>query len=179
MDYTTLISAADLAKHLGDPQLVISDCRHDLMNSGAGARAYAEGHVPRARFAGTDRDLAGAKNGRNGRRPLPEASTFIEWLGRSGVDSSKQVIAYDNVGSSSAARLWWMLQWVGHDRVAVLDGGWEAWVEADLPVVTEPATATPLQFSGKLRNNWVGVGDVVRNLQTKELVLVDARAPER
>ncbi len=179
MNYTTLISAADLAKHLRDPELVIFDCRHDLVKPGSGARAYAEGHVPEARFADTDRDLAGPKNGQNGRHPLPEANVFTEWLGRNGADSSKQVIAYDNVGSSSAARLWWMLQWVGHDRVAVLDGGWEAWIQADLPVVTEPATGTPLRFSGKLRNNWVGVGEVVRNLQTKELVLVDARAPER
>src|SRR3954447_11048383 len=170
MDYTTLISAADLAKHLGDPQLVISDCRHDLMNSGAGARAYAEGHVPGARFADTDRDLAGAKNGQNGRHPLPETSTFIEWLGRSGVDSSKQVIAYDNAGSSSAARLWWMLRWVGHERVAVLDGGWEAWLQAGLPVATESPADTPLQFAGKLRNNWVDVVDVLRNLETKQLL---------
>ena len=91
--------------------------------------------MPGARFADTDRDLAGPKNGHNGRHPLPEASTFIQWLGHNGVDSSKQVIAYDNVGSSSAARLWWMLHWVGHEGVAVLDGGWEAWVKAGLPVV--------------------------------------------
>jgi thiosulfate/3-mercaptopyruvate sulfurtransferase len=179
MNYTTLISTADLAKHLCDPEVVIFDCRHDLMKPGAGARAYAEGHVAGARFADTDGDLAGPQNGHNGRHPLPEASTFIEWLGRNGVDSSKQVIAYDNVGSSSAARLWWMLQWVGHERVAVLDGGWEAWVKANLPVVTDATAAAPLRFTGKPRNNWVSVGDVVRNLQTKELVLVDARAPER
>lgn len=179
MHYTTLISAADLAKHLRDPEVVIFDCRHDLMNPGAGARAYAEGHLPGARFADTELDLAGPKNGQNGRHPLPAANTFIEWLGRNGVDSSKQVVAYDNVGSSSAARLWWMLQWVGHERVAVLDGGWEAWVKAELPVATELATATPLHFAGTARNNWVGVGDVVRNLETKALVLIDARAPER
>ncbi len=179
MNFTTLISAADLANHLRDTDMVIFDCRHDLMKPGAGAHAYAEGHVPGARFADTDRDLAGEKNGQNGRHPLPDAQAFMEWLGRNGVGSSKQVVAYDNVGSSSAARLWWMLQWVGHERVAVLDGGWEAWVKADLPVVTDTPPVAPSQFAGKPRGNWVSVGDVLRNLQTNELVLVDARAPER
>src|SRR5512138_2708249 len=102
MDYTNLISTPDLAEHLRDPQLVIFDCRHDLMKPGAGARAFAEAHIPGARFADTDLDLAGPKNGKNGRHPLPDARAFMQWLGRNGVDSTKQVIAYDNAGSSSA-----------------------------------------------------------------------------
>ena len=180
MDYTTLISTPDLAEHLRDPQLVIFDCRHDLMKPGAGARTFAEAHIPGARFADTDLDLAGPKNGKNGRHPLPDAQAFMQWLGRNGVDSTKQVIAYDNVGSSSAARLWWMLRWVGHERVAVLDGGWEGWGKAGQPVTAGPTTAAPGRFSGAPRNNtWVGVADVVRSLGTSEMLLIDARAPER
>ena len=179
MNYTTLLSAADLAHHLRNAQLVIFDCRHDLMNPGAGARAYAEGHIPGARFADTDADLAGPKNGRNGRHPLPDAQTFMQWLGGNGVDSSKRLVSYDHVGSSSAPRLWWMLKWLGHERVAVLDGGWEAWIKAGQPVSTAISPAPPARFAGAPRSTWVGVEDVMRNLQSKEFVVIDARASDR
>jgi thiosulfate/3-mercaptopyruvate sulfurtransferase len=179
MPHTTLISATELAQHLNDPQWAIFDCRHDLMTPGAGARAYAESHIPGARFADTDADLAGPKNGKNGRHPLPDARAFMQWLGQNGVDSSKQVVAYDNVGSASAARLWWMLRWLGHEPVAVLDGGWEGWIKAAQPVTADVATPVAARFSGTPQSTWVGAGDVVRNLGTQEMVLVDARAPER
>jgi thiosulfate/3-mercaptopyruvate sulfurtransferase len=179
MNYTTLISVPALARQVRDPQLVIFDCRHDLMKPGAGARAYAEAHIPGARFADTDQDLAGPKNGHNGRHPLPDAQAFMQWLGRNGVDSTKQVVAYDNVGSSSAARLWWMLRWVGHERVAVLDGSWDGWVEAGLQITSDAPAVTPTRFADTPRSTWVGVGDVVRNLDTGEMVLIDARAAER
>jgi len=179
MHYTTLISTADLAQHLRNPQLVIFDCRHDLMKPGAGARAFAEGHIPGARFADSDQDLAGPKNGKNGRHPLPDVQTFMRWLGRNGVDSSKQVVAYDNVGSASAARLWWMLRWVGHERAAVLDGGWESWVKDAQPVTADVAAPVPGHFSGAPRNTWVDVAQVVSNLDSGKMVLIDARAPER
>jgi thiosulfate/3-mercaptopyruvate sulfurtransferase len=179
MNYTTLISAADLARQLLHPSLVIFDCRHDLMQPGAGAGMYQASHIPGARFADTDHDLAGPKNGRNGRHPLPDAQVFMQWLGRSGVDETKQVVAYDNVGSSSAARLWWMLRWVGHQRVAVLDGGWEGWVKAGLPTTTEPATANATRFTGSPRAVSVSASDLIRNLETQDLLVIDARAPER
>src|SRR5690348_10330604 len=130
MNYTTLISVAELAAQLEDPTLVVFDCRHDLMKPGAGAQAYAQSHIPGARFADTDHDLSGAKTGKNGRHPLPQSESFMQWLGANGVDAGKQVVAYDNVGSASAARLWWLLKWLGHERVAVLDGGWEGWLNA-------------------------------------------------
>jgi thiosulfate/3-mercaptopyruvate sulfurtransferase len=179
MNYTTLIPASDLAQHLTDVQLVIFDCRHDLMSPGAGARAYAQSHLPGAHFADTDADLAGPKNGRNGRHPLPDPQAFMQWLGRNGVDSSKQVVSYDNVGSASAARLWWMLKWLGHEPAAVLDGGWEAWVKAGQPLSSAASPATPTRFAGTPRRAWVGVDDVVRNLQSKEFVVIDARASDR
>jgi len=179
MNCTTLISVSELASHLEDPQLVIFDCRHDLMKPGAGELAYAQGHIPGAHFADTDRDLSGPKNGRNGRHPLPDAQIFKEWLGRNGVEASTQVVGYDNVGSASAARLWWLLKWLGHERVAVLDGGWEAWVKAQQPISTSAPASKQVRFTGTPRDNWVGVTDVVGNLFSKEFVVIDARAADR
>src|SRR5215470_6364201 len=121
MDYRTIISVSDLHHRLTDPEVVIFDCRHELMNPDAGARAYAEAHLPGARFAHSETDLAGPRTGRNGRHPLPEPEAFKAWLGRNGVDSSKQVVAYDFAAGSASARLWWLLRWVGHARVDLLD----------------------------------------------------------
>ena len=126
VDFRTLISAQDLQRNLAHPSLVIFDCRHELMRPEAGAGAFEKSHLPGARFAHSETDLAGAKTGRNGRHPLPDPQAFADWLGRNGVDATRQVIAYDFATGSSAARLWWMLRWLGHDRAAVLDGGWEA-----------------------------------------------------
>jgi thiosulfate/3-mercaptopyruvate sulfurtransferase len=179
MDHTTLISAQQLAERLNDPNLVVFDCRHDLMKPGAGAQAYAQAHIPGARFADADTNLAGPKTGRNGRHPLPDSKVFMEWLGHNGVDSNKQVVAYDNVGSASAARLWWMLLWVGHARVAVLDGGWEGWVAQRLPVTAELPAITPTRFTGAAKTNWVSADALVQNLDGGGLVVIDARAPER
>jgi thiosulfate/3-mercaptopyruvate sulfurtransferase len=179
MNYTKLISIAQLASHLRDPDLVVFDCRHDLMKPGAGAQAYAQGHVPGARFADTDHDLSGAKTGKNGRHPLPEPEALAQWLGRNGVDSSKQVVSYDNVGSASAARLWWLLKWLGHERVAVLDGGWEGWSQAGQAIETAVPRPTSLRFTGSPRPDIVGVSEVMRNLDSKEFVVVDARAADR
>ena len=114
MNYTMLISAADLAKHLGNEEFVIFDCRHELTNPEFGPKAYAESHIPGARFAHVDRDLAGPLAGKNGRHPLPDPNAFIAWLGRMGVFNGCQVVGYDHAGGSYSSRLWWMLRWVGH-----------------------------------------------------------------
>jgi thiosulfate/3-mercaptopyruvate sulfurtransferase len=120
MNYTTLISVADLAKHLGNADFVIFDCRHELTNPEFGPKAYAESHIPSARFAHVDRDLSGALTGKNGRHPLPDPNAFMNWLGRMGVSDHSQVIGYDHAGGTYASRLWWMLRWVGHQKVASL-----------------------------------------------------------
>jgi thiosulfate/3-mercaptopyruvate sulfurtransferase len=179
MDYRTILSVSDLHRHLTDPDLVIFDCRHELMNHEAGARAYALSHVPGARFAHSEKDLAGPKTGRNGRHPLPDPQVFMTWLGRNGVGSGKQVVAYDFAMGSASARLWWMLHWVGHERAAVLDGGWEAWVKAGLPITAEPANIAPLTFSGEPRGTWVDVQFVQSHLNDPSALILDARAPER
>jgi len=179
MTHTTIISAQDLAGKLNDPALVIFDCRHDLMHPEAGAEAYSEGHIPGARFAHTDRDLAAPKTGRNGRHPLPSEETFAVWLGRNGVDSGRQVVAYDAAAGTSATRLWWMLRWLGHDAAAVLDGGWEGWIKAGFPVTTDVPTVTPARFNPRPRDLSVDAEYVKSHLERPDMVLLDARAPER
>jgi len=179
MSYQTLISVDTLRKHLEDPTCVIFDCRHDLMNPEAGARAYAKAHIPGARFAHSDRDLAGATNGKNGRHPLPEPQVFATWLGRNGVDGAKQVVAYDHAGGASATRLWWMLRWLGHDRVAVLDGGWEAWVKAGAPASADAPKDKPAVFRAWPRALAVDVSYVQSHLNDPGMIIIDARSPER
>ena len=137
MAFRTLIQVDELRQHLGDADFVIFDCRHDLMKPDAGAQAYAQSHIPGARFAHSDKDLSGPKTGKTGRHPLPEPGQFMAWLGANGVDGNTQVVAYDYAGGASATRLWWMLRWLGHDDVAVLDGGWEAWIKAGAPVTAD------------------------------------------
>jgi thiosulfate/3-mercaptopyruvate sulfurtransferase len=179
MNYKTLIGVADLARRLEAPELVVFDCRHELLKPDAGERAYAQTHVPGARFAHTETDLAGRKTGLNGRHPLPDPDAFMQWLGRSGVDAGKQVIAYDYVAGASAARLWWMLRWVGHERVAVLDGGWEAWVAAGNPVTADVPRAAQTTYVGQPRANWVDVQFVRSHLDDPGVIVLDARTPER
>ncbi len=179
MEYTTLIPVAELAKHLDDPGVVIFDCRHELTNPDFGPRAYAESHVPGARFANVDKNLSGPLTGRNGRHPLPDPSVFMDWLGRMGVSSSSQVIGYDNAGGAYGARLWWLLRWLGHPRVAVLDGGWQAWNAAGMPVEQEVPVPKVAKFSGKPDNSRVDAQYVSQRLNSADMVLIDARANDR
>ena len=179
MKYTTLISVAELAKHLDTAELVIFDCRHELTNPEFGANAYAESHIPGARFAHVDRDLAGRLTGKNGRHPLPDPNAFVAWLGRMGVGSGSQVVGYDHAGGTYGARLWWMLRWVGHRKVAVVDGGWQAWTAARLPVTKELPTPTAAKFSGKPDRSWVDAAAVSKRLNSREMILIDARSNDR
>jgi thiosulfate/3-mercaptopyruvate sulfurtransferase len=143
--HTTLVDGATLAARLGDPAWVVVDCRHDLADPAAGEAAYARGHIPGAVFLHLDRDLSAAKNGRNGRHPLPDIATLAATLGRAGIGAGVQVVAYDDCGGMMAGRLWWLLRWLGHEAVALLDGGLPAWtaaggaLSAEMP---EPAART-------------------------------------
>ena len=179
MTYRTIISVAQLRERLGDPSVVIFDCRHDLMQPEKGALAYKEAHVPGARFAHSDRDLSGAKNGRTGRHPLPDPAVLMAWLGANGVDATRQVVAYDYVGGASATRLWWMLRWLGHEAAAVLDGGWEAWTAAGAPATTELPVISKTTFTGAPRPMSVDVAFVLSHLDDPGMTVIDARAPER
>lgn len=177
---SVLISAADLLSQLDDDQLVIVDCRHDLANPEAGRIAYATGHLPDARFLHLDDDLSGNKTGKNGRHPLPDAQTLSTKLGSIGISRQSKVVAYDAHGGMYAARLWWLLRWLGHDSVQVLDGGMAAWAAAGGRLSTETPSPHPQTYVGKPHNEaWVDVSAVVRNLSDPSFMVVDARAPSR
>ena len=177
---STLVSTTELAGRLGDPDLVVVDVRHDLaLPDDWGAARYRESHIPGARFAHMDRDLAARKTGRNGRHPLPSPDEAAALFSRLGIEPGKRVVVYDQSGGMFAARLWWMLRWLGHDAVALLDGGFDKWVRESHPVTADipaPATAT---FVPHAIFSPLGVDDVTRALGKSTQVLVDARAPER
>jgi thiosulfate/3-mercaptopyruvate sulfurtransferase len=180
MAHTTLVAVDILARHLHDPTWVLCDCRHDLTNYEAGRRAYAKSHIPGARFLHLDEDLSGPKTGVNGRHPLPHPITFTLRLAALGIDNAKQIIAYDASGGCYAARLWWMLRWVGHERAAVLDGGWDAWVKAGQPVTTESPTSRPTTFNPQLQpQHAVNAAFIAAHLNRAEISVLDARSADR
>lgn len=127
MAYTTLISPAALHEHFREPTWRIFDCRSSASDPAVGARRYAAGHIPEARHADLDRVLAAPPGPDTGRHPLPDRDMLAAWLGQEGVGDDSQVIAYDDAGGAFAARLWWLLRWLGHSAAAVLDGGIQAW----------------------------------------------------
>jgi thiosulfate/3-mercaptopyruvate sulfurtransferase len=177
--YTTLISVADLARHIDDPAFVIFDCRHELTNPEFGIQAYGQSHLPNARFAHLDRDLAAPLTGRSGRHPLPDQQVFADWLSSMGVANDKQVVGYDNAGGVYASRLWWMLRWLGHHRVAVLDGGWQAWLAAGHRVTAEIPRPRPGRIPATEKEFPVDAKYVLEHLHSPDMVLIDARANDR
>jgi thiosulfate/3-mercaptopyruvate sulfurtransferase len=180
MILTALVDTETLARQLSDPDWVIFDCRHDLTAPERGRAEYVQAHVPSARFLHMDEDLSSPKNGRNGRHPLPNPDALIEKLGQAGVDSRKQVVAYDAQGGMMASRLWWLLRWLGHLPVAVLDGGWNQWLAEGRPQTAEIPRPKPARFAGSMRNDcWVGAHFVREHLGDETTVLIDARAPDR
>jgi thiosulfate/3-mercaptopyruvate sulfurtransferase len=179
MTFSTLISAAELVRHLDDAGWVVCDCRHDLADTAAGRRAYGESHVPGARFVHLDDDLSAPKTGKNGRHPLPDPGKFAARLGELGIGGTQQVVAYDASGGPYAARLWWMLRWLGHDAVAVLDGGWNAWTKAGHPVTAQLPAVTPTRFVPRPRPDAARDAGAVADGIGKPALLLDARAPNR
>ncbi|MGH8849693.1 MAG: sulfurtransferase [Casimicrobiaceae bacterium] len=180
--YTTLISTDELARHLADPAYVIVDCRHNLSDIEAGERAYRAGHLPGARFLHIDRDLSGPRTGFNGRHPLPDIGALSATLGRIGIDSSRQVVAYDQNSGMWASRLWWSLQWLGHDAVAVLDGGLDRWLAEGRAQTVDLPHPHPTRFVPKVPLPVVSSDDILRHLDRRAssgLKILDARAPER
>lgn len=180
MHYTTLITAGELASHRNDPQCIMCDCRHDLADTGAGRAAYDAAHIPGARFLHLDDDLSGPRTGRNGRHPLPDPERLAGKLAALGIGNAAQVVAYDASGGCFAARLWWLMRWLGHERVAVLDGGWQAWVEAGQPTTTEPPPVLPATFTVELQPQLaVDAPFVLQHLHGTEVTLLDARSADR
>jgi len=179
MEYTNLVDTQTLAGHLDDPNWVVLDCRHDLARPEWGAAEYRASHIPGARFMHVDADLSGPLNGRNGRHPLPDPETFASKLGAAGVGQDTQVAAYDAQGGVYAARAWWMLRWLGHDAVAVLDGGYGKWLQEGRPKTDAPPHVVPKRFVPVVRRPAVDAAFVASHLRDPALMLVDARAPDR
>jgi thiosulfate/3-mercaptopyruvate sulfurtransferase len=176
--FTTVISAQELARILGQPLTRVVDCRFSLADPEAGRRAYLDGHLPGAVYAHLDADLSGpVVAGRTGRHPLPEPDTFAAKLGSWGIGNDCQVVAYDDQSGAMAARLWWMLRWLGHDAVAVLDGGLQAWSGA---LSTEASTPAPAHFRPRLRPELVADIDEIERVRARaDRALLDARSSER
>ena len=179
MNYTTLVDVATLAAHANDANWRIVDVRHQLADTGYGERVYAEGHVPRAVFLHCDRDLSGAMTGSNGRHPLPAPERLAARLGAIGIDATTQVVVYDDAQGMIAGRLWWLLRWLGHARVAVLDGGLQAWQAANQPLTPELPSLPTANFVVRLNDAMVDADYVRAFLQTSRMHLVDARSPDR
>ena len=184
MSFTTLITVAELQQHLNNPFFIVLDCRSELTDPSAGAIAFAAGHIPGAQHADPDRHLSNKAAGPNGefrgRHPLPTPADFVETLRGWGVYPNSQVIAYDAHGGMFAARLWWMLRWVGHKSVAVLDGGLQAWQAAGGELT--PATINRSRGSITLQPALVGTvsaDDVLANLSARARQVIDARAADR
>ncbi|HEY3540725.1 MAG TPA: sulfurtransferase [Trinickia sp.] len=180
--YTTLILAVNLAERLASApeSVLVFDCSFDLANPDAGQKAYAGGHIPGAHYLHLERDLSGAKTGKNGRHPLPDRAALVDTLASHGLMQGQQVVAYDAQGGMFAARLWWLLRWLGHDSVALLDGGLQAWQGAGYALETEPAGRKQGNFkAGAPLAVTVDAHALEQNLTTHERLVVDARSPDR
>jgi thiosulfate/3-mercaptopyruvate sulfurtransferase len=180
MALTTLIDTKTLADHLADPAFAVIDCRFNLADERWGERNYLEEHIPGAAYAHLDRDLSGTKTGNNGRHPLPNAQGLTATLGLFGIDSGVQVVAYDQDSGMYASRFWWLLRWMGHEAVAVLDGGFAKWTSEGRPTARGKESRSPRAFRGApLADMVVNASDVAALAHRTDWRLVDARAPER
>ncbi len=179
MDYRTTIAAQDLVASGVPPDWVLIDCRFDLADQSWGESGYRQAHIPGAKYAHLDRDLSGGVTADTGRHPLPGWRQFAERLGQWGVHPNAQVMVYDQDSGGYAARLWWMLRAIGHDRVALLDGGWRAWLSAG---GAEEVSVPPLRagsYVPRPGSGWVTTAQLERELVGGACVLVDARSGAR
>lgn len=179
--YKTLISSIELQQSYEAGSWVIVDCRFDLKDTEAGRVAYGEAHIPGAIYAHLDHDLSGEIiPGKTGRHPLPKLEQATTMFSLWGIDEQVQVVVYDDKGGGIAARLWWMLRWLGHEAVAVLDGGWPAWQASGFPISNQPTTIRPRQF--KAKPDALGRMDAAKIDEVRkgsEYLIVDSRTPER
>jgi len=179
MAHTALISTKELAARLSDPDWLVADCRFELGKPDAGIEAWRAGHIPGATHVDLERDLSAPVAATTGRHPLPSMEDFSRTLCRLGISDRTQVVCYDGGNGAYASRLWWMLRYVGHEAVAVLDGGFAAWVEEGHPVSTEAVTRAPSHFVARPRPGMLGDADGIARALARGEVLVDVRGAER
>jgi thiosulfate/3-mercaptopyruvate sulfurtransferase len=177
---TTLVDTETLSQHLDDPHWVIVDCRFVLTDPDAGRRRYEAGHIPGARYAHLEEDLSSPVTPASGRHPLPLPEVLAEKLGRWGIDKTRQVVVYDDSFGAIAARLWWLLRWLGHEACALLDGGFPKWQREGRPVRRDLPSVVPTRFHPAVNDAmWVDAEEVAALLAAPGTLLVDARAEER
>ena len=180
MSYSTIVSAQELNAIIHDDNVRVFDCRFSLKDPQGGLNNYQAGHLPMAQFADMDTQLSSAMTETSGRHPLPEADTFLAQLKAWGINNDTQVIAYDDISGAFAARLWWMMRWMGHDKVAVLNGGMQQWTEQGYELSQDKVEFAAGNFSGTPNMDWlVDIETVQAELEANKITLIDARAPDR
>ena len=180
MAFNTIISAQELAKIVGNEDVRVFDCRFSLKDPEGGLKAYQSGHIAGAQRADMDTQLSSAMTETSGRHPIPQAEVLAEQLRVWGVSKNTQVIAYDDMFGAFGSRLWWLLRWLGHENVAVLDGGLKTWQEAGMDLVTDEASYVAGDFQAAVNDAWVmDVDSVEAQLAAGEITLVDARPADR
>lgn len=184
MNYQTLISPTELANHLDDPKWAIIDCRFTLGNPERGRRDYLEGHIPGAVYVHLEEEMcAPVIKGKSGRHPLLPLQETVQLFSRLGIDQEVQVVAYDDwtpISGAVAARFWWMLRWLGHERVAGLDGGWQAWLRAQMPTACGPERRQPRTFLPNLHLEiYASMADVKAALLYPTWKVFDSRTADR
>lgn len=180
MEYNTIISAQQLNDISSDDNVRVFDCRFSLKDPQGGLKSYQAGHLPAAQFADIDTQLSSTMTESTGRHPLPDVDVFLAQLREWGVNNDTKVIAYDDISGAFAARLWWMMRWVGHNKVAVLDGGMQKWTDQGYSLSQQDASFTMGNFSGQANMDWLVDIDTVRSqLDNNQITLIDARAVDR
>lgn len=173
--HKTIVQVQELNQHLDDPDWVIVDCRYDLSDKSAGYRDYLNVHIPTAVYADLHDDLSSSATGGQGRHPLPGPARLNQVFSSLGIHQHSQVLVYDSASASIAARLWWMLRYMGHEAVAILEGGWLAWQAAGYETEQTERKNSPAQFEGNVRRDWLVSIDTV----PEQALLVDSREPAR
>jgi thiosulfate/3-mercaptopyruvate sulfurtransferase len=175
-----IVTVGWLAENLGDPNMVIVDCRFQLGQSDAGRVAYEEDHIPGAVYADLEKDLSGPVREHGGRHPLPDMGPFSQWLGDLGIDKHTTVVAYDDQGGAMASRFWWMVRFLGHERVFILNSGFTLWKTAGYPVTAEIIVPAAKHFIPSVKTQMlISVHDVQRKLGQPGVVLLDSREQPR
>lgn len=174
-----LISTTQLSES-NSAQTVIVDCRFSLADPAAGQKAYRQGHIPGAVYANLDRDLSSAITQQSGRHPLPDLSRFLQQLGQWGIGRDTHVVVYDDMSGAIAGRLWWLLKWLNHENVSLLDGGWNLWQKEQRPISVESPQPTLVHYTSNADDRlWLSSTAVSRGLASGDLSLLDARAEAR
>lgn len=178
---SSIISMEAVVDRLSDPQLIVVDCRFALGQPASGRNAYREGHIPGAVYVDLEQDVSGPKQAHGGRHPLPDLAEFARKLGQAGIDEQVTVVAYDDQGGAMASRFWWLLRYLGHPKVMVMDGGFTLWKQAGYPVSGEaPAAREARNFTARPREELiVGMEEVRTNLGRSDVVLIDSREGKR